>query len=224
VKTLVAGAAGALLGAALLVVPGVGREESSRGAERAPRVLAPVARGALRVTLGSIAERDGVLLVDSAKFRAVALRETPPVAELAFTYLGPTEGAAAALASGELRRQLGLKLRAADGCNLVYVMWRIDPKPGLVVSIKRNPGATTHAECGARGYRNVRPASAVRLGRPEAGRAYVLRAELEGSRLRVLVDGQAVWDGDLGPESLELAGPVGLRTDNARVSFSLRAP
>lgn len=213
---------GLLLGAALLAAQ-IGTGGGPGMAER-PAALQALRRGDLRVTLGSLAERDGALLIESAKFRAVALRKTPPVAELAFTYLGPTEGPAAALASGELRRQLGLKLRAADGCNLVYVMWRIDPKPGLVVSIKRNPGARTHAECGAHGYRNVRPSVAAPVGRPEQGKRHVLRAELDGSRLRVLLDGRAVWAGDLGAEAAELDGPVGLRTDNARVAFSLSAP
>ena len=32
------------------------------------------------------------------------------------------------------------KLRAEDACNLVYVMWRIEPQSRLVVSVKRNPG------------------------------------------------------------------------------------
>ena len=30
----------------------------------------------------------------------------------------------------DARRQVGLKLRARDGCNVVYVMWRIEPKAG----------------------------------------------------------------------------------------------
>ena len=41
---------------------------------------------------------------------------------------------------GELRRQFGLKLRAQDACNLVYVMWRIEPASKLVVSIKCRTG------------------------------------------------------------------------------------
>lgn len=223
-----------LLAAALaLACASAGSDSAKEGrgtveAPRPPRVgladrLADVRRGELRVTQGKVTEREGALLVESPKMRAVALQKTPPVAELAFTYLGPTK-ASSKLASGAERRQLGLKLRAADGCNLVYVMWRIDPQPGLVVSIKRNPGATTSAECGAHGYRNVRPIAFEPVGRPEIGKPYVLRAALEGERLEVLVDGRSVWKGDLGPESLTFDGPVGLRTDNARVSFSLRAP
>ncbi len=195
---------------------------SARAHEPVER-LAPVALQGLDVTLGALREADGRLLVEAAKFRAVALRRTAPVAELDFTYLGPTEQAAP-LASGELRRQLGLKLRAADGCNLVYVMWRIDPKPALVVSIKRNPGKRTHAQCGAGGYRNVKPERAVPLPKLEPGERHVLRAALAGDRLVVQVDGRAVWEGALGEEILAFDGPVGLRTDNARVAFQLRMP
>jgi len=221
VRVIALGAAGLVIGAVLIAAQAPAGDRGTMSWSSRLRLLA---RKDLRVTLGELQERDGALYVESRKLRAVAVRDTPAVAELAFTYLGPTAGGAVTLASGELRRQLGLKLRAADGCNLVYVMWRIDPVPGLVVSIKRNPGARTHAECGARGYRNVRPSRAVRMGRPEAGRRYVLRADLEGQRLRVRVDGRVVWDGDLGAEAMTLEGPVGLRTDNARVSFSLRAP
>ncbi|WP_373047758.1 hypothetical protein [Vulgatibacter sp.] len=195
---------------------------SARAHEPVER-LAPVALQGLDVTLGALREADGRLLVEAAKFRAVALRRTAPVAELDFTYVGPTEQAAP-LASGELRRQLGLKLRAADGCNLVYVMWRIDPKPALVVSIKRNPGKRTHAQCGAGGYRNVKPERAVPLPKLQPGERHVLRAALAGDRLVVQVDGRAVWEGALGEEILAFDGPVGLRTDNARVAFQLRMP
>ncbi len=76
--------------------------------------------------------------------------------EVHFTYLGST-GNEARLGSGELRRQFGLKLRAQDACNLVYAMWRIEPESKLVVSIKSNPGQHTSAECGNRGYRNIKP-------------------------------------------------------------------
>jgi len=188
-----------------------------------PAPLRALALPDLDVTLGALAASEGRLLVESPKFRAVALRRTPPVVELDFTYLGPT-AAEAALASGELRRQLGLKLRAADGCNLVYVMWRIDPRPGLVVSIKRNPGARTHRECGARGYRNVRPQRAGALPRLVPGGRHTLRAEMEDDRLAVRVDGATVWEGRLGAEVLAFDGPVGMRTDNARVAFQIRAP
>jgi hypothetical protein len=42
---------------------------------------------------------------------------------------------------------------------------------------------------------------------------------MSGSSLRVTADTRVVWEGDLGPVALEFNGPVGLRSDNARVVF-----
>src|SRR4029077_13503182 len=81
---------------------------------------------------------------------------TSQLVEAHFTFLGST-GNEARLGSGELRRQFGLKLRAQDACNLVYTMWRIEPESKLVVSVKSNPGQHSSAECGNRGYRNIKP-------------------------------------------------------------------
>jgi hypothetical protein len=175
----------------------------------------------LRATQGALkSEAGGPLRVESPKMRAVATGTTGAVTELRFTYLGPTEEQQP-LASGELRRQLGLKLRARDGCNVVYVMWRLAPKPGLVVSLKRNPGQSTSAECGNRGYSTVRPERQARVPELKSGEAHVLRAELDGRALRVRVDGASVWEGELPTEALTFDGPPGVRTDNTRVEMEL---
>lgn len=142
-------------------------------------------------------------------------------AEVAFTYDGPSTRAVP-LASGELRRQIGLKLRAADTCNVVYVMWHVEPSPRVAVSVKRNPGASTHAECGARGYINVRPRANAAAARVLPGTSHVLAAELRGRDLRVLADGALAWEGTLPDDALAFDGPAGLRTDNGRFEFALR--
>src|ERR1700722_11927375 len=54
-------------------------------------------------------------------------------AELSFIYLGYAPKLVP-LTSGEIRRQLGLKLRAQDTCNVVYVMWHIEPTSGIYVA------------------------------------------------------------------------------------------
>lgn len=59
-------------------------------------------------------------------------------------------------AQGEIRRQFGLKLHAQDACNLVDVIWRVDPESKLVVSVKRSPSQHSSAECGNRGYQNIK--------------------------------------------------------------------
>jgi hypothetical protein len=193
---------------------------SSAAPGRAGR-METVPERAFCVTLGTLRARPGGLLgIDDAKVRAVVASSSGSAAELRFTYLGPTEQTAP-LASGQVRRQVGLKLRAEDGCNLIYVMWRFEPRAELVVSVKRNPGQTTHAACGTRGYTQVKPSRAAPVPRPSPGEKHVLAAGLSGHTLEVRVDGVPAWRGRLGDEAVSLAGPVGLRADNARVDLAL---
>ncbi len=90
----------------------------------------PIAGSAIRVEAGQLdAGRSLALRVVEPELRAVARSGSGEAAELAFRYLGPT-AREIALGNGEKRRQIGLKLRAQDTCNLVYVMWRLEPAPG----------------------------------------------------------------------------------------------
>jgi hypothetical protein len=135
-----------------------------------------VRRDTLCVTEGALEELPGEKLgVDVSKMRAYVNTRTTQSIEVRFKYLGATAHEAR-LGSGDMRRQFGLKLRAQDACNLVYAMWRIEPESKLVVSIKANPGQHTSAECGNRGYHNIKPAhsSPVPLLRP--GDTHTLRA------------------------------------------------
>src|SRR5690606_11927182 len=157
----------------------------------------------------------------SSKMRAQAEGGSGDEAELEFVYLGPTEEVAP-LASGRVRRQLGLKLRAKDSCNVLYVMWRIEPGPDLVVSLKSNPGKTRHAECGSAGYRTIRPRHRGQVPRLQVGARHVMRARLEGNALRAWIDGDLAWEGEV--SGLDFDGPVGVRSDNVRFAFSLRTP
>src|SRR5437870_3663128 len=84
------------------------------------------------------------------KMRAVLPDSDGNAAEVRFTYFGPSD-VEEPLASGLPRRQIGLKLRAQDPCNLVYVMWRLHPEARIVVSVKRNPGKHASRECGNAG-------------------------------------------------------------------------
>jgi hypothetical protein len=120
--------------------------------------LTIVPRAKLCVTEGTMEESPGgELIVSVPKMRAYANAFTSQLIEAHVTFSGST-GHEARLGSGELRRQFGLKLRAQDACNLVYAMWRIEPESKLVVSMKSNPGQHTSAECGNRGYRNIKAA------------------------------------------------------------------
>jgi hypothetical protein len=184
--------------------------------------LLPVSRANLCVTEGTLEELPGQRLsVNVPKMRAYVNAYTQPVAEVHFTYLGST-GNEAPLASGEMRRQFGLKLRAQDACNLVYAMWRIEPESKLVVSIKSNPGEHTSAQCGNRGYQNIKPRRSVPVPTLSSGDTHVLRAEMNGAEMRVFADNSLVWEGSVGPDALAFDGPVGIRSDNARLQIDLR--
>ncbi len=212
---------------------GVAPEAHSRRGEPAkpgaPRkgglpVLTSVPLSRLDVTQGELRPGpDGQLTVDGPRMRAVVPGTRTSSVELRFTPLGPSLQQVA-LASGEQRQQVGLKLRALDGCNLVYVMWRIAPKPGIVVNYKRNPGQQASRECGNGGYTTVRPTRRVSTPAPASGTPHTLRATLDERTLRVWADGTLAWEGELPEEALGADGPVGLRSDNVRLALQLLAP
>jgi hypothetical protein len=181
--------------------------------------LVAVSRAQLCITKGAIEAAGGSRLeVTVPEMRAVVAYPTARVAEAKLTYLGPTSKDKP-LGSGEIRRQFGLKLRAQNGCNLVYAMWRIAPKPELVVSYKSNPGMSTSAECGTHGYHDLKPTRDLTAPRLKKGQNHTLRAEINGNDMRVLIDGKLSWQGLLDREALAFDGPSGVRTDNGRFKF-----
>jgi hypothetical protein len=181
--------------------------------------LKPVARDGLCVTNGAVALLPGGLMrIDTASSRAVVPASGGRGAEIRFRYLGPSTETKP-LASGELRRQIGLKLRAQDTCNLVYAMWHIEPDGKLGVSVKRNPGKQTHEECHADGYVTVRPGFSAPVPKLAVGEWHDLRADLRATELTLFADGATVWRGALPAVIDEFDGPSGLRTDNARFEF-----
>jgi hypothetical protein len=191
--------------------------------DAAPPVLAPAPKSRFCVTEGALeSSSEGRLSVDVAKLRAVLAAPGRQAIEARFGYLGPT-AETAPLRSGAIRRQFGLKLRAADGCNLIYAMWRFAPEPELIVSVKSNPGLHTSRACGAQGYRNVTPRRHAPVEAPEIGASHRLAAVLDGEALRVQIDGREVWEGDVGRDALALDGPVGIRSDNVRLELELFA-
>lgn len=181
-----------------------------------------VGRDNLCVTEGAIEKAaSGRLSINVPKMRAYVNTWTAADAEAHFTYLGPT-AQESRLGSGQVRRQFGLKLRAQDPCNLVYAMWRIEPESKLVVSVKRNPGQHTSAECGNRGYQNIKPQRFAAVPLLRAGDSHTLRAEMRGENLHVFADDSVVWEGNVGPDAAGLEGPVGMRSDNARLELDFK--
>jgi len=181
--------------------------------------LHPVPAEAMCATHGALHPGGGHLRISDPTVRAVAPTTGGDGARLRFVYGGPTQQVAA-LASGQIRRQVGLKLRAEDGCNLVYVMWRLEPKPGVEVSIKRNPGRHTHEECGASGYTKITPRRSIAAPRLKPGTEHTLQAEITGPHLYVWIDGKTVWRGKLEATAKHLVGPAGFRSDNVQIDVA----
>lgn len=183
--------------------------------------LQPAPNQDLCITSGHLnSGAESMLTVQDPRMRAVLRYMTPPVAELRFKYRG-SAAASFAFGSGISRQQIGLKLRAKDPCNLLYVMWRISPKPEVVVSLKSNPNQHTSSACGGTGYHNIRPLRAAPPPAVEAGQDHRLRAEMVGSLLTVRADNTEVWQGPVGEEASRLQGPLGVRSDNGRFDLQL---
>jgi hypothetical protein len=196
---------------------------SASFAEAAGDPLVKLGADQLCVTEGGVSAGPGdALSVTTPAMRAVVPGSSRQDVEARFAFLGPTDQTMA-LGSGAIREQFGLKLRAADPCNLVYAMWRFAPTPGVVVQLKSNPGQHTSQACHNNGYREIKPSSARPVAAPTLGRTYRLRAEMEASTLKITVDGSVVWQGDLGSDAPG-AGSVGMRSDNAKLSLTLFAP
>ncbi len=181
----------------------------------------------LKVTLGSVSQtKSGFLTVVGPKERAHRKAGKHQDATIQFRYRGPSKRTSK-LASGGFVRQIGLKMRTLNTCNLLYVMWRIEPVEEILVTIKRNPGKSTHRDCGAGGYVDVAriPLSDVGVTATTHD-AHRLRVRIERENQDysciVDVDDQTIWTGSLDSRLIAAVnGPVGFRTDNGSFIFKL---
>ena len=184
-------------------------------------------RADLRVSLGVINQtKSGYLTVVGPKERAVRTTGQHARAILQFRYRGPS-AQTAPLDSGRIVRQIGLKLRAQDTCNLLYVMWRIEPVEEIYIATKRNPGKSTYRECGARGYTQIARVPLRPLGitatthKPHRLEASVLESNGKYTTT-VTIDGRRIWSAAIPAKHLDgLKGPAGIRTDNGSFIFKL---
>lgn len=189
----------------------------------AQSTLAPVPLKNMCVTDGTaMPNQDGTIRIDTPSIRAVANGTDGRLAEIRFRYLGPPADAKP-LASGEVRRQIALKLRAMDTCNVVYAAWHIEPDTKIVVSIKRNSAWHTNNECHASGYTTIRPTTTTPAMPIKPGETHIFRAVLQGTTLVLTADGTTVWSGTLPDTINTLDGPSGFRTDNARFDLQFLA-
>lgn len=183
----------------------------------------PVTRDHLCVTAGELKNGPGdSLQVDAETMRAYVHAWTSQRIESKFVYLGPTKEVAR-FGSGAIRLQFGLSLENDNPCNVIYAMWRIEPESDVVVSVKRNSGQTKSSECTNNGYRNIRPRKTAAVPKLNEGDTHTLKAELTGEELRVSVDETEVWEGSVYPEAKGLSGAVGVRSDNVRLNFDVKA-
>ena len=198
---------------------------AAQAAPKAPP-FKPISLASLTVTEGTITPAGTALQTADPAMRATVndggVHATQ--ARLWFQYLGEST-TTVPLGSGAIRRQIGLKLRSADPCNLVYVMWHAYPVSQIEVSVKRNPGQTTSAECGNAGYTEIAEI-------PVAG------GITDHSAHRLEVRTRRVASGDLAvsifadrallrrltiPAALSagIEGPIGVRSDNGNYLFRL---
>lgn len=176
----------------------------------------------VNITWGNATRRSRTtLVVRDDSIRGELGRNHRDAAELSFVYRG-ISSKEQPLANGEMRRQIGLKLRAYDQCNVVYVMWHIEPDQGIRVQVKSNPGQNTHKQCGARGYINVKPHWSKPIKPISIDERRTLRATIIGTELQVMADGELVWRGQLPEKAFMFDGPVGLRTDNGNFDIEVR--
>ncbi len=179
-------------------------------------------------TEGGAADEDGasILIEDPATRGVVPGTETAmdvlQEATLTFTYLGETDDTIP-LGSGAIRHQIGVKLRAQDPCNVLYVMWRLDDQQ-IAVQVKRNPGEDTSAECGNGGYGSVEYIS-TNVPAVGIGQTHTLYARVRNQWVRVYADGVLTWEGSLvtaaTPHGADFTGDIGFRTDNASTWMEL---
>lgn len=210
----------ALLAIAATAGCGGNRTEAAPRDKKPTVDIAPVGAADLCVTKGHLAEGS----VAEPTMRGYARGAGGNAAALTFTYRGESFETRE-LAGGQARRQIGIKLRAQDSCNVIYVMWRLDPQPKLDISVKLNPLKKTHEQCGADGYTKVRPHKKTFIPAFEYGKTHTLRAEIVGDELYAWIDDKLLWQGTLPETARALEGPAGIRSDNVKFDLvSLAAP
>jgi len=172
----------------------------------------PLTLNKFKVTKGKISStQSGKLFISSTAVRAVSGTATPQEVILRFRYLGPTKKMHS-LASGKERHQIGLKIEAENACNLLYVMYRISPKPALALQLKLNPYESRSRQCSNDGYSTL--ASETLTTAMLDSRTDEIYVRREGARLSAGLDGETLISIELPVGARELRGKLGLRSDN----------
>jgi hypothetical protein len=131
------------------------------------------------------------------------------------------------LDSGAVIQQIGLKMRAMNTCNLLYIMWRIKPTEEIYIAIKRNPGKSTYEDCRANGYivlgRVLLKPLGITAATQTTHRLGASVTETAGQYAgEVTIDGRRIWSRDIDANLISrINGPVGIRSDNGSFIFKL---
>lgn len=168
--------------------------------------------GPLCVTHGS-AESSLSVQTSHGAFRAVAPGSKGDYAAVTFVTDGETDPVVP-LASGAVRHQICVKLRAQNGCNVVYACWRQEPTPWVEVQVKKNPWQSTSAECGTNGYNKTTPAVWATVPSFNEPGPHKLEAVFKGGWVEVHVDGVMSWGANLPTGLVDFDGLAGVRSDN----------
>jgi hypothetical protein len=186
--------------------------------------VVPVPFARMNITNGTLEERSFAqwLRVAVPSMRAdISNSNYSPHLRAQILYRGPTK-TDILLGSGELRRQFGFRLRAANTCNVVYVMWHIEPSNTVEVSVKSNPQLKTHSECRDHGYSKVVPERQdENIPSLSDMKLHVMDVRLNDELLLVMIDEKLAWLGVLPHEAFEFDGPLGVRSDNVILDFKL---
>ncbi len=196
----------------------------SQSSQIAQTSLHQIPFGSLVSTADEFTElKDGEISITNPTIRATAPQVVEQHAKVIFTYQGPSESTAP-LANGEERRQVALKLLAQDLCNTLYVSWQFAPNQRLEVLEKYNNGKANFENCGADGYTVIKPAESVTVPAVAEGQTHTLEAQIDAQNmLNVWADGKEVWQGSVESVMKKMKGPVGLRTDNAKLKLKFFA-
>jgi hypothetical protein len=151
--------------------------------------------------------------VETPTSRAEFLDASGDKLELRVRYLGVTDNKEY-FADGTYQEQVGMKLRSMDGCNVIYVMRRINPNPSIVVSIKSNPGIIN--TCGDKGYTVLKSIS---YPAPRVGDTFTMSASILDKNIVVKMNGISVITTTL---PIVTKGNAGIRTDNTKIIFTYK--
>ena len=173
------------------------------------------------------------LAIEGPQSRATVKTSWQCNGKLRFRYRGHSSSDKP-LGSGIVRRQIGMKLFSGDPCNLLYVMWEVEPIERVSVFMKHNSGMSTSDECKNNGYTRLEsdspPVNFPPKNSAKDQKTHRLAASLipfdnqDGTKgndfeLVVCADYEEVFRKRLIDLPSEISGPSGIRTDNGSFIF-----